>query len=175
MLSWLKLTVWNIFTQTNPLCSLDDQNRKELCAEVVKACFSPVSDNMEKDEIIEAMDDPTKCKKLIFTTPLVDYEGTWSRTKRMYTCSGFTVKDEPVAEFYLSAAGLKNAVLMFQAPGDDPEPIEVIRMVTGLSYEEGETKSEDTAENELEEETEKTGTSEDSEKKKLREKKNSKN
>lgn len=54
----------------------------------------------------------------------------------MYACKQFTVPGiQPIAEFYLSAAGIKNAVTVFHK-SDKTSIIQLIRLVTGLSYHE---------------------------------------
>ncbi|KAK7580348.1 hypothetical protein V9T40_000977 [Parthenolecanium corni] len=115
-------------------------------------------DSSDDEDVTMETSIPTQCDKHTFITPIVGYEDTWSRRKRMFLCEKFKVKDEPVAEFYLSAAGLRGAVLVFQPPENDKKMIRVIRMVTGLFYEEGKVKSEKTTEG-----SEKTSAKEDAE------------
>lgn len=125
-----------------------------------------MSDTSDDEDVTMETSTPTQCDKYTFITPIVGYEDTWSRRKRMFICKKFKVKDEPVAEFYLSAAGREGAVLVFQPPENDKKMIRVIRMVTGLSYEKGKVKPEKTTED-----SEKTSEKEDA---KAKEKTNAK-
>lgn len=131
----LKLSVKHIFTKTNTLCSLDDESRKKLCAEVAKACYTEL-EKVDLEDILKVLNKPTECEKYQFITPLLKKQACWSKKKRMFICKPFTVNEIPIADFFLSAAGIRNAVMVFSQPRENSKIIQLTRLVKDLSYQE---------------------------------------
>lgn len=124
----------NFFIRSR-VCLLREDDRRRICAEVVKACLGDELKEVTIDEIEDVIEYVGVCSRRDFFVPLPE-GGFHKSRKRMFRCGSFTILGEKINGFYVSAAGKPGAALIFTRVGETVKTsyLTVAYMVRGLMY-----------------------------------------
>lgn len=124
----------NFFIRSR-ICLLHEDDRRRICAEVVKSCLRNELKQVSVDEIEDEIEYVGVCTRRDFFVELP--EGGYHRSrKRMFRCGSFTISGERINGFYVSAAGKPGAALIFTRVGKSVKNsyLTVSYLVRGLMY-----------------------------------------